>query len=102
MYAVPPRRAGSSSALRVHLPRTPANRMFQGMSATSTRVRHIVELVGELREQERTELEAELDGQEVSSAPAWCDEIHLHAPRPLRRDNPPRSHAPITSLLDAT
>lgn len=39
-------------------------------AAASTRVRHIVELVAELSEEGRAELEAELEGQEVSVRPA--------------------------------
>src|SRR5258708_5105399 len=83
-------------------PRPPANRMFQGMSATSTRVRHIVELVGELSEQERTELEAELEGQEVSVGPAWGEEIDRRAARALRRESAPLSRAQLTALPEAT
>ena len=54
------------------------------MAASSVRVRHIVELVAELSDEERLELEAELGGQEASVGRAWGDEIDQRAARASR------------------
>jgi hypothetical protein len=71
------------------------------MAATSIRVRRIVDLVAELSEQERAELEAELEGQEVSVGPAWGEEIDRRATRALRGESVQLSRAQLSALLEA-
>jgi len=74
--------------------------MFKGMAASSVRVRHIVELVAELSDEERLKLEAELGAQEASVGRAWGDEIDQRAARALRGESAPLSRTELTALLE--
>jgi hypothetical protein len=71
------------------------------MAASSLRVRRIVELVAELSDEERLELEAELGGQDVSIGREWGEEIDLRAARALRGESAPLSRSELTALLEA-
>jgi hypothetical protein len=74
--------------------------MFQGMDVGSVRVRHIVELVAELNDEERSELEAELQSQEISVGRAWGEEIDRRAARALRGESTSLSRPQLTALLE--
>ncbi|HEV3189753.1 MAG TPA: hypothetical protein VGY54_04605 [Polyangiaceae bacterium] len=71
------------------------------MAANSARVRHIVELVSDLTDEERSELQAELEGQEVAVGRAWGEEIDRRAARALRGEARPLSREQLAALLDA-
>ena len=74
--------------------------MVQGMAASSVRVRHILELVAELNDEERSELEAELQSQEISVGCAWGEEIDRRAERARRGESTPLSRPELTALLE--
>jgi hypothetical protein len=70
------------------------------MAAGSVRVRHIVELVAELSDDERSELEAELQGDEVAVGRAWGEEIDRRAVRALRGESFSLSRPQLAALLE--
>jgi hypothetical protein len=63
-------------------------------------VRHIVELVAELSDDERSELEAELQGDEVAVGRAWGEEIDRRAARALRGESFSLSRPQLATLLE--
>ena len=84
----------------VYLRGTPPNRYVQGMTPASVRVRHIVELVAELSDDERSELETELQGQEIAVGRAWGEEIDRRAAHALRGQGVSLSRPQLTALLE--
>jgi hypothetical protein len=71
------------------------------MAAGSVRVRHIVELVAELSADERSELEAELQGDDIAVGRAWGEEIDRRAVRALRGESSSLSRPQLAALLEA-
>jgi hypothetical protein len=70
------------------------------MAAGSIRVRHIVELVAELSDDERSELDAQLQGNEIAVGRAWGDEIDRRAARALRGESLSLSRPQLAVLLE--
>jgi hypothetical protein len=71
------------------------------MSASSARVRHIVELVADLSDEERSELNAELEGLDVAVGQAWGEEIDRRAERALIGKSRPLTREQLAALLEA-
>ena len=70
------------------------------MAAGSARVRHIVELVAELSEDERSQREAELQGDEAVVGRAWGEEVDRRAARALRAESASLSRPQLAALLE--
>jgi hypothetical protein len=70
------------------------------MAAGSARVRHIVELMAELSDDERSELKAELQGDEIAVGRAWGEEIDRRAVRALRGESASLSRPQLAALLE--
>jgi len=70
------------------------------MAAGSMRVRHIVELVAELSDDERFELQAELQSDEIAAGRAWGEEIDRRAARALHGESVSLSRPQLAALLE--
>jgi hypothetical protein len=69
------------------------------MAAASPRVKQIVELVSSLDENERTQLEDELRGEDLAIGRAWALEIDRRATRALNGEGETLSRDQLTALL---
>lgn len=69
------------------------------MANASPRVKQIVELVSTLDDEERTELEDELRGEDLTIGRAWAAEIDLRASRALSDQSSTLSREQLTALL---
>jgi hypothetical protein len=79
---------------------TPGEPYVSRMAAGSARVRHIVELVAELSEDERSQREAELQGDEAVVGRAWGEEVDRRAARALRAESASLSRPQLAALLE--
>ncbi|HWL85284.1 MAG TPA: hypothetical protein VNO21_05755 [Polyangiaceae bacterium] len=70
------------------------------MATTSARVRRIVDLVGELSDDERAELEAELLVEDEDVARAWGQEIDVRARRALAGETAGLSRSQLDALFE--